>query len=297
MEPASKLRVGVLSGVTGLAMLQMVSEQMKFDFPVSYEIFRSPEPVVGKLVTGEIDIAGLPTNTAAILYNKGVGLGLTSVIGWGVMYVVGRDAKVKLWKDLKGKEVYVASKGAVSDLLFQYLCLKNGLKPDQDLKIQYVANAAELAQLVGAGKVDFAAIPEPWVSAALDKNPDLKVLLDYQREWQRVEKLDATYPQTCMVIRRETAQTYPDEVKQFEAQIRKGIEWVNAGAEITGLMAEKYLQIPAAVLPKALNRLNLKYVDSRKASTDVDRFLQRLFSVAPEAVGGKIPDAKFYFEP
>lgn len=296
LEQAPKLKVAVLAGVTGLAMLPMVAETPIGDAYFQFEIFRSPDPVLGKLITGEIDIAGLPTNAAAILYNKGVGIQLTSIIGWGVMYVVGKNGAVKDWKDLKEKEVYVASKGAVSDLLFQYLCMKNGLK-SEDVKIQYVANAAELAQLAAVGKVALAALPEPWVTTAMEKNEELKVLLDYQREWQRVEKQEKTYPQTCVVVRKETALKYPEKVKEFLKRLEEGILWVNSDPETAGPLAEKYLQVPATVLPKALDRCNLKYADGFKTQKEVDQFLQRLLELAPEAVGGKIPDAKFYYQP
>ncbi len=296
-ESDEKIRVASLTGNVGLAMVQMMDYPQISEVTVGFEVYKSPEPILGKLVTGEIDIAGLPTNAGAILYNKGADVQLAAIIGWGVMYVVGSDASVKRWRDLKGKEVYVASKGAVSDILFRYLVTRNGLDPARDLKIQYLANAAEIAQLTAAGRVSLAAIPEPWVTETLLKNPQIKIVLDYQKEWQRVEKHGSTYPQTCIVIRRKYAREHPELIHQFLNELKQSIGWANRNPKEAGILAEKYVQIPAGTAATGMKRCNLKYQDAYKAKDEVNKFLQRLTEYAPEATGGKLPDDGFFYQP
>ncbi|HEX3044996.1 MAG TPA: PhnD/SsuA/transferrin family substrate-binding protein [Bacillota bacterium] len=293
-----KVRIAALTGNVGLAMVKSIDQSSaEPDSPFAYEVYKSPDPVLGKLITGEIDLAGLPTNIAANLYNKGAGVQIAAIIGWGVMYVVSSDPGIKKWPDLKGREICVASKGAVSDILFQYLVTKNGLDPEKDMKIQYLANAAEVAQLLVAEKFTCAAIPEPWVTVALDKNPGLKVVLDYQKEWQKIEKNGAAYPQTCVVVREKFAREHPQELRRFLSDLKSSISWIKRYPKSMGPLAEKYLQIPDAVAQKSLSRCNIRYSEAYRVRPEVDRFIQRLLEFAPESIGGKLPDAGFYYQP
>jgi NitT/TauT family transport system substrate-binding protein len=298
-ENSPQTRVVALSGNIGLAMAHMMDQSATLKFPTSFEVYKSPDLAVGKLIAGETDIAGLPIpiSTAAVMYNKGVGVQVAAIIGWGVMYVVSSDKTIKKWTDLKGKEIYVSAKGAISDILLRYLISKNGLNPEQDVKIQYIASSVEIAQLVASGKVTLAAMPEPWVTEVLEKNPQLKVVLDYQKEWQRVEKQGVAYPQTCIVVRKQFAKEHPEALHSFLKELAGSIVWTNRNPKLAGILAEKYVQIPALSVEKGLRRTNLKYDDAFKSRVTIEGFLQRLVGFAPESVGGKLPDEGFYYQP
>lgn len=295
-ESTVKIRVASLAGNVGLAMIKMMDEATTSGSP-SFEVFKAPDLAVAKLVAGEADIAGLPTSTAAVMYNKGVDIQIVAIIGWGVMYVVSNDKTIKKWSDLKGKEIYVSAKGAISDILLRYLINKNGLNPEQDVRIQYIDSSVELGQLIASGKVTLAAMPEPWVTEVLEKNPKLSVVLDYQKEWQRVEKQGTTYPQTCIVVRKQFAKEHPVVLQNFLKRLDESIKWVNHNPKAAGVLAEKYVQISSLAVEKGLVRTNLKYVDAFKVQAEIGRFLQRLMEYAPESVGGKIPNEGFYYQP
>jgi NitT/TauT family transport system substrate-binding protein len=292
-ESADKTRVAALAGNSGLAMVKMMNEPSN----ASFEVFKTPDLAVGKLIAGEADIAGLPTSTAAVMYNKGVGVQIAAVIGWGIMYVVGNDRSIRRWTDLKGKEIYVSSKGAISDILLRYLISKNGLDPERDVRIQYIASSVELAQLVAAGRAQLAAMPEPWLTEVLEKNPQLKVVLDFQKEWQRIEKQGAAYPQTCIVVRKKFVEEHPEAVRSFLKELKDSIDWVNHHPRAAGMLGEKYVQIAAPAVEKGLGRTNLKFDEAFKVRPAIGLFFQRLLEFAPDSIGGKVPDAEFYYQP
>lgn len=296
-ETTNSTRVSALAGNTGLAMVRMMNQPSTLKYPTSFEIFKTPDLAVGKLIAGETDIAGLPISTAAMMYNKGVGVQIAAIIGWGLMYMVSSDKTIGKWADLRGKEIYVSSKGAISDILLRYLISQNGLNPEQDVKIQYIASSVEIAQLVVAGKVSLAALPEPWVTEVIQKNPQLKVILDFQKEWQRVEKQGGTYPQTCIVVRKQFAQEHPGAMRSFLKELKESILWVNHNPKAAGILAEKYVQISAPAVEKGIGRINLKYNEAFKSRAAIEHFLQRLVEFAPESVGGKAPDEGFYYQP
>jgi NitT/TauT family transport system substrate-binding protein len=296
-ENPAPVRVTALAGNIGLAMVYMMDRPSALKVPASFEVMKSPDLAVGKLIAGETDIAGLPVSTAAMLYNKGVGIEVAAIIGWGLMYVVSSDKTIHNWKDLKGKEIYVSAKGAISDILLRYLITKNGLDPEKDVQIQYIASSVEIAQLVAAGKITLAAIPEPWVSEVLEKNNQLKVILDFQKEWQRVEKQGTTYPQTCIVVRKQFAKEHPESLRNFLTELDHSIAWTNGNPKQAGLLAEKYVQISALSVEKGLKRTHLKYDEAFKYRKVIESFLGRLVGFAPDSVGGKVPDQGFYYQP
>lgn len=295
-EETPPIRIAGLSGVSGLAMVKLIDEPALGGRPITHSIFKSPDLLTGKLITGEIDIAALPINTAAVLYNKGVPLQIASVIGWGVMYLIG-DVKVKDWSDLKGQTVLAPAKGAVPDLLFRYLLVKNGLNPETDLTIQYVGSPVELAQLTAAGAASLAVLPEPWVTQVIEKSPKVQVLLDFQQEWQRIEKQGQTYPQTCIVVNRKFAAANREFLRSYLRELEDAIEWLNRNPEPAGVLAEKHVQISAAAVRKGLARCNLRFANAIEARPEIDRFLLRLLESAPDAIGGKLPDENFYYQP
>ncbi len=294
---AGPTRVGALSGITGLAMVKLMAEPGN-DRAAQYDIgvYKSPDLLAAKVVAGEEDIATLPINTAAILYNRGVPLQVVSVIGWGVLYIVSNEPALKGWAGLKGKEVYVPAKGTVPDLLLRYLATRNGLMPDRDFTLHYIASPVELAQLAATGKAGVAVLPEPWVTQVTMGNGRYRIALDLQKEWRKLERQSLTYPQSCVVVSKRRLAN-PMFLAQFRKDLAASIGWVNHQPQQAGVLAERLVQIPAAAVQIGIKRCNLKYVDAVKVKGEINRFLERLGEKTPEAIGGKVPDEGFYYQP
>jgi NitT/TauT family transport system substrate-binding protein len=289
------LRVGTLAGVSGLAMAKMVTDHNAAS-RYQFKVHKSPELLTANVIAGEVDLAALPVNSAALLYNKEVPIRLTAVIGWGVMYLVSGDRSLKSWSALKDKDIHVAGKGAVSDLLFRYLTIKNGLEAGRDFRIQYLA-PAELAQFAAAGKARYAVLPEPWVTETLQRNPQLMVALDFQEEWKRIERDRLTYPQTVLIASQSLLRNDPSLVTAFEKELEAAIRWLNLNPRQGGALAEKTIQVSAIAVEKGIKRCNLSYLRAADARSQIMTFLERLGTIAPEAIGGKLPDAGFIHQP
>lgn len=80
------------------------------------------------LVKGELDIALLPANMAAILYQKTEGqITVLNLNTLGVLYGVSGDAEITSLEDLKGRTVYLTGKGATPEASLRYLLSEAGL--------------------------------------------------------------------------------------------------------------------------------------------------------------------------
>lgn len=292
-------KAAALKGPTAVGMVKMMDSNpsMGENVKVDYVIEPSPDTLTAKLLTGEVEFATIPTNSAAILYNKGVAYKLVAMNTWGVMYVVSSDPSIKTWADLKGKSIDAATKGSAGDVVFRYLLSKNGIDPAKDVSLQYITSPVEQAQLAIAGKSAISVLPEPWVSTVLSKNPNLKVALDLQQEWKRINGADVQFAQTCLVVETAFAQKYPQIVDKFLQEYAASIDWVNKNpAEAGALVGKKDLGIPADVAVGAIPRCNIRYMSAMDAKPVVDKYLQVLLDFSPNTVGGKLPDANFFYQ-
>ena len=88
-EPVKTLQVATLGGPTGMGMVQMIEEESKKENPqYNITLYQSPDEIVGKVVSGEIDIACVPSNMGAVLYNKTEGeIKLLGTNTLGVLYI------------------------------------------------------------------------------------------------------------------------------------------------------------------------------------------------------------------
>ncbi len=294
----TRVNVMVLSGTTGLSLVKMLEEKPTLvpKVTIDYTVIKSPDQMVAKIVSGDAQIAALPTNLASILYNRGLPIQLAAITNWGVMYIVGQDTGISSWQDLKGKEIGVTGKGSTPDLLFRYFLSANGLDPEKDVQIQYYPTPAELAQLTIAGKVRLATLPEPWVTEVVKREPSFDILLDYQKEWQRLEGKEESYPQSSLVVNTKLVQENPGFVKEFLKAASASSTWVVNNPKEAGRLAQKHLFISSDAALDAIPRCNLRFIEGYKVKEEVEYFLEKLLSFQPKSIGGKLPNESFYLQ-
>ena len=92
-EPAEKVDINLaaLSGPTALGMLDLLEKNENGEAANNYNvtIATAPDEVTGKIISGELDIAAVPTNVAATLYNKTEGqVQIAALNTMGVLYVL-----------------------------------------------------------------------------------------------------------------------------------------------------------------------------------------------------------------
>ena len=109
--PAPPTRVLGLIGPTGMSLAPMIR---KADAKYQISLAASPEELVGTIVSGNYDIAAVPTNMAALLYQRTKGeLQLLAINTLGVLYVLEKGETVKAPADLAGKTLTLSGQGAV----------------------------------------------------------------------------------------------------------------------------------------------------------------------------------------
>lgn len=124
------------------------------------------------LVSGQADIAILPTTACAGLFKQGIDIKLHSVTTWGVLYLIGEEANGL--QDLVGEVVYsIGREDTPGKLLRKYLehydipYVESQAPIEGKVAITYVGDAKEVIPNLKAGTVKYALIGEPAVSNVL----------------------------------------------------------------------------------------------------------------------------------
>ena len=291
------VNVMVLNGTTGFGMAGLISDSEAGNAALNYtfSVETDASNITAALVNGTADIGALPTNAAATLYNKTGGkVQVLALNTLGVLYLVTDGSEeITSFEDLRGKTVYAPAQNPT--FIFQARCEKNGLAVGEDITIDNTyAQPADLNTAVSSGEVSLAVLPEPMVTVARSANDQLTVALDLTAEWDKVMPAGSLV-QGCVVVRTEFAEEYPAEVAKFLEEYEASIELLTSDTaaaaqriEETGVFAK------AAVAQKAIPNCNVCFVTGAEMQSALGEFLNVMFEVAPDSIGGDVPADDFY---
>ena len=138
VEAPVTARIAALKGPTAMGLVKLMSDAPSsangplYDFTLA----GSADEVTPALIKGELDMACVPANLAAVLYNKTEGaVQVLAVNTLGVLYIVENGESVQSLADLKGKTVVAAGKGSTPEYALRYLLSENGIDPDADVTL------------------------------------------------------------------------------------------------------------------------------------------------------------------
>lgn len=291
---AGPINVMVLNGTTGFGMANLMDAAANGEASQEYSftVETDASNIVAGLVNGSVDIAALPTNAAATVYNKTQGgVQVLALNTLGVLYLVtDGSVTVESMADLAGATVYAPAQNPT--FIFQHLCQANGLT-DVTIDNTY-AQPADLNTAVASGQVSIAVLPEPMVTVARANNPDLVVALDLTAEWDKVSPASSLV-QGCVVVRKEFVENNQAAVAAFLEEYGASIEALTTDIEGTAAKIEANgIFAKAAVAAKAIPNCNVCFITGEEMQNALSAFLNIMYEVAPASVGGGIPGRDFY---
>ena len=295
---AKTLRIAGLKGPTTMGLVHLLSMEKNGTAAMDYDLqlYGAADEIVPKLIKGNLDMAAIPANLAATLYQKtNGGIQVLAVNTLGVLYVVEKGDTVHSFADLKGRTILSTGKGTTPEYVLRYLLTKNGLDPDKDVKIEYYSEASEVTAQMAATKKDaIAVLPQPYVTAAQMKDSELRVVLDLTKEWNKV--CDTQLITGVTVVRTAYAEDHPDVVQAFLKDYEKSVNAANTDIDGTAALCEEIgVVAKAAIAKKALPKCNIVYRRGEEMKKDISAYLQVLYDASPAAVGGKLPGDNFYW--
>jgi NitT/TauT family transport system substrate-binding protein len=251
--------------------------------------------VSGKIITGEVDLACVPSNLAAVLYNKTQGqIVAISVETLGVLYLVENGGEtIQSIADLAGKTVYGSGKGGSPEYILQKLLNEAGLT---DVTIEWMANHSDVASTLMANQGSIALLPEPFVTVVTSKNPALRVAVDLNEGWVEATGLDL--PMGVLVATKSFVEERGDDLAIFLKDYRASVDFVNNNPEEAGAAISQWGFIAdPTVATKAIPGSNIVlYEEDTSVSKEMlESFFGVLFEMNPASIGGAMPDEGLYY--
>ncbi len=296
------IRVTTLKGSTGMGMAKLMEDNEtgtsanKYDFNIA----SSPEEARNALIAGTADIAALPVNLAAVLFNKGVDISFVGINTLGVLYILENGNTIRSVEDLRGKTIYATGQGSTPQYILEYLLQKNNIDPETDVTIEYIAEHAELATKLATGDAAIGIIPEPNVTSALSAaatngNTELRIALDVTEEWDKFG--EGKLSQGCIVVSNKFKTENPEAYAAFLEEYAASAKYVTTEIDAAAELIAKFGIIPkAALAKKAIPNANICFIDGEDGISYMKSVLNVLYTANATSVGGKLPTDEFYGE-
>ena len=297
LSTTDALRIAGLKGPTTMGLVNLLSMEEDGTASMDYDLqlYGAADEIVPLLMKGELDMAAIPANLAATLYQKtNGGIQAVAVNTLGVLYVVEQDDTVQSMADLKGRTILSTGKGTTPEYVLRYLLNANGIDPDKDVTIEYYSEATEVTAQMATTEDAIAVLPQPYVTAAGLQDETLRVALNLTEEWNKVA--DTQLITGVTVVRKEYAEEHPDVVAAFLTDYARSVEAANTDLEGTAALCEEQgVVAKAAIAKKALPNCNIVCLTGDELKADASAYLQVLFDADPAAVGGALPGDDFYW--
>ena len=287
--------IAVLKGPTAMGLAKMMQDHENDD-AYAFTIAASADAVTPALLKGEIDMACIPANLAAILYNKTGGeIQVLAINTLGVLYIVENGDALQSIDDLRGQTIVAAGKGSTPEYTLRYLLRENGIDPDRDITIDWKSEHAECVAALAAGQATIALLPQPFVTAAQSKIEGLRMAIDLNEVWNALDNGSALIT-GVIVARRQAVEENPEAVRAFLREYADSVAWTNENAADAAAIIGEYGIVDAPIAERALPHCNIVCITGAELTEKLRGYLQVLYNADPAAIGGAIPDDDFYFE-
>ena len=289
------VRVAALQGPTGMSVAHMMTEN---DGSYELTLVAAPAEVNALVISGQVDIASVPINVGAVLYNKTEGgvkaLALTTR---GMLYVLEKGDTIHSVQDLEGKTILYAGQGATPEYVTEYILSTFKVNATLETEAEHAAVASKAIE----GLADVVLLPEPMVTNVLMKNPDFRVALDITEAFAVAAEMngtaDAQLSMSVVIVRKEFAEAHPELVEAFMKDLEASIAYANENvAAAAQEIANLGIIAAAKVAEKALPSCRLVFVSGADMQAQAAPLYDILFAANPASVGGKVPDEAYYLK-
>lgn len=293
------VRVLAMKGPTAMGMVSLMEEAKKGVMDgnsYTFDDLATIDVVVAKLAKGEVDIAAIPANLSSVLFNNTKGaLKVLAINTLGVLYIMESGDSIKTIEDLAGKTIFSTGKGASPEYALKYLLKAYGIK---DVTIEWKSETTECVAALAQKPNSIAVLPQPFASAAMMKDPTIRIALDMTKLWEDIQGTQP-YPSTMMtgvvVAQSSFIAKQPEAVSHFLDHYAASVAYVQANPQEASLLIGALEIVPAPVALQALPYCNITFIEGKEMQSKLSGYLTVLFEQNPKSVGGALPSDEFYF--
>lgn len=295
-EEGLTTRIAALKGPTAMGLVCLMDDNQAEDAPYTFELYTSGDEIVPLIAQGEVDVALIPTNLAATLYQRTEGgVQVLDVNAGNVLYVVSHDETLNSLEGLKGKTVYMTGKGTSPDWTLQYLLGKAGISADE-LTIEFKSEATEVVSALAQDSTAVGVLPQPFATVAMMQDQELSLNFPLENAWKEYSPDGSGIATGVTVVRTAFAEEHPAAVAQFVADHQQSVAAAEEDPARAAQLIEEAGIVKAAVAQQVIENFNpMAATAGEEMQSWVSGYLEMLYEIAPDAVGGQLPDEGFYY--
>lgn len=296
------LRLAGPAAVVSYPLMVMAEQQTlaAANLKFSFTRWKNPDQLRAMVIGEQIDFSAMPSNLAAIFFNKGHELTLLNISIWNIMDIVSRDKTISTLSQLIGQEVVVPFKNDMPTIILQQLLQGQLQAKAKQVRIRHSHNLADAAQLLLAGKVQHALLIEPLSSSVLFQNAQqgnapLTRVINISEQWRNTFPESPKLPQAG-IIANTTVNDNKVLISAVNDAYKTAAKWCEANVNSCADIVKKHLpKMPKAALITAIENTRVTPVNSLTAKADIQAFYKLLSKVDVKRIGGKQPNNRFYF--
>ena len=193
---AKPVRILVPQATAALPFLLMEREKTITGVEMTVAVFLNHPQALALLLRGEADLLLTGTSSGWESRLDGSPIVMIDTGVWGVSFLVGRDASIRSFADLRGRTIALPFPGSPLDFQTRAILAREKMDPDRDLAVRYGPFVQSVQKLL-AGQLDAAALPEPLATTVVRRNGLLR-LFGYAEAWARATGGDGRSPQVSL---------------------------------------------------------------------------------------------------
>lgn len=284
-------------GAPSLAAVSLMKNYQQIDgHKVNYKIVPA-ENIATEFITGA-DIAIMPTNASAKLFNKGVDLKLLSVNVFGVLYMIGKQPIASL-NDLKGKVVYNIGEGGTPDLLLKYFLesanveyVESTVSVSGKVALAYASSAQEVMVNIAQNRAEYGVMGQPVVTNA-NNNLSTQIVLDFQQEWQKLNS-NGSYPQAGVVVKGNIATDTSFVQALYQAMQLNGDYLLQNPGEIKGVLEQFNSSLTFNFTKEVVQACNIGCKSASEVKPALVEYFTNIMQFDSSFIGGNLPSDNYY---
>ncbi|MGA2974613.1 MAG: ABC transporter substrate-binding protein [Spirochaetia bacterium] len=287
------VRLLVSQTTAALPFLLMAKEQTVPGVDLRVDFFASHAQALALLLRGDTDL--LLSGTSQGWENRldGSPIVMIDTGVWAISSLVGKDSSITGFADLRGKRIAMPFPGSPLDFQSRTLLAFEKIDPDRDVTISF-SPFAQSVQMLLAGRLDAAALPEPLATTVVKKNGLLR-LVEYSQAWARFTGGDRESPQVSLFASEGYAQDHAAIIASVVAAWDEASRKVTAGPADAAAQFSAALATDPAILEEATRNTLLAVPSPAECKARVLAYYQIVSKYFP---GGPRPlDQKFFFVP
>lgn len=255
------------------------------------KFINSFDDIKSAISSKEIDMALIPAEWAALLYNQGVEIKAVGIGSLGNMSIISHDGNIKFIPDLKGMKV-VSLNTPSTKHVFDYILKRNELSED-NVKVEYVEDIDKVFNSANEENTVLL-LQEPYASDLLARDKTLIENINLDIEYKKASQ--GTSPVTSvLVVRGEYLGENKDYVDKFLQMYKESVDYINQNPADGAKLADEFQLPHYEAAENSIPKSNLTLVTGMDMERTLKAFLNVISRENPDYVGGKVPETEFYY--